>query len=353
MTKYFMDGSKLMYHLPKVTKWINGEKFYPIHAEISPSSGCNQRCILCCVDYKGHHLKNLSKEILLKLIDDFKEADVKSFLLAGEGEPLINKYCIEMLQKAKNVGIDAALNTNGVLFTPEVADNVLDTLSWMRFSIQAPDSKIYHSIHRTSEEDFNKTIENIKYAIKLKKEKNLKVKIGIQQILINENYNLVLESAKFAKELGVDYYTIKRFAKHPDNTYDVPEDLYKKSIPLFKEAEKLSDDNFAVIIRWNQFENQPRDYSRCRGLPFITQILADGSIYPCCQFFGKEKFKLGDLNKQTFKEIFDSENAQNTIKFIEKEYDINKNKCMTYCRHHSTNLFLNKINDFPEHVNFI
>ena len=41
-------------------------------------------------------------------------------------------------------------------------------------------------------------------------------KIGIQQILINENWNSIVESAKKAKELGVDYWTIKRFSKHPE-----------------------------------------------------------------------------------------------------------------------------------------
>lgn len=353
MANFFIDGSKLLYHLPTVVKWLKGEKFYPIHVEVSPSSGCNQRCVLCCVDYKGHNLKNLSKELILRLVDDFKEADVKSFLLAGEGEPLLNPYTVDMLEKSKKLGISAALTTNGVLFTPKFADRVLDSLSWLRFSMQSVDPKTYCAIHRVPESDFCKTLENIKYAVKLKKEKNLKVKIGVQQILINENFNRVLESAKFIKELGVDYYTIKRFAKHPDNTYDVPEGLYKQSLSQFREAEKLSDSNFSVIIRWNQFENQPRDYSRCRGLPFITQVLADGSVYPCCQFFGKEKFKLGDLYKDTLKNIFDSEHAQKTLKFIEEEYDVNKNNCMTYCRHHSTNLFLNKIKDIPEHVDFI
>ena len=351
MKNYFLDGSKLLYHLPRVEKWLKGEQVYPVHVEISPSSGCNYRCILCCVDYKKHKLQNLSKELMLRIIDDFKEVGVKSFLLAGEGEPLLNRHSIDMLQKAKEAGIDGALTTNGVLFTPQVVDKVLDALSWTRYSIQSPRPKKYALIHGTSESDFDTVMENIKYAVKVKKDKNLKVTIGIQQILINENFNVVLENAKMAKELGVDYFTIKRFSKHPSNTYDVPEDLFKKSIPQFKEAEKLSDKSFTVLIRWNQFDNQPKTYNKCRGLPFITQILANGGVYPCCQFFDKEEFSYGNLYDNTLKEVLDSEHAKKIMKFIEEKYDIKK--CMTYCRHHSTNIFLDGLVNRPLHINFI
>ena len=54
MSNLFLDGSKLIHHLPVVEKWKRGEKIFPIHAEISPTSGCNQRCNLCYVDYLGH-----------------------------------------------------------------------------------------------------------------------------------------------------------------------------------------------------------------------------------------------------------------------------------------------------------
>lgn len=351
MANYFLDGSKLIYHLPKVQKWLEGKPVYPIHVEVSPSSGCNHRCILCCVDYKKHKFENLPKEIMLRLVDDFKEVDVKSFLLAGEGEPLLNRYCVDMLQNAKEAGIDGALTTNGVLFTPDVVDKALPNLTWMRFSIQSPIREDYAKIHNTNESDFNKVIENIKYAVKVKKENKLNVAIGIQQILIKENYNVVLENARLAKELGVDYFTIKRFSKHPGNMYDVPEDLHTKSAQQFRDAEKLATRDFAVIIRWNQFVNQPRTYTNCMGLPFITQILANGFVYPCCQFFDNPKFAYGNLKEHTLKHIFDSTHTRNTMKFIEDKYDINK--CMSYCRHHSTNIFLDEISTKPDHVNFI
>ena len=69
MANLYLDGSKLQYHLETVEAWLSGENIFPVHVEISPSSACNQRCIICCVDFKGHGPTLLSRDVLLKLID--------------------------------------------------------------------------------------------------------------------------------------------------------------------------------------------------------------------------------------------------------------------------------------------
>ena len=362
--KLFIDGSKLEWHTDWVKKWLSGENVFPIHVEISPSSGCNHRCTLCCVDYKKHKRVDLSPEVMRRIPRDFQEAGVKSFLLAGEGEPLLNRYCEDLLLESKQRGIDAAITSNGVLFTPKLAESVLDCLSWTRFSMQAASPDLYSEIHRTKKSDFYRVVENIRNAVRIKNERGLDGKIGIQQILINENIGEVLDMAKLSKEIGVDYYTVKRFSKHKNNSYDVPEEWWKGAVSQFTEAEKLSDEKFSVQVRWNQFVNQPRSYTRCIGLPAITQILASGEIYPCCQFFDNSEMSYGDMNKQTFKEIFESTRAKKIMKFIEEKYDLSG--CMTYCRHHSTNIVLTAIRENPgslpdtnpsgeppEHKNFI
>ncbi|KPA19194.1 radical SAM additional 4Fe4S-binding SPASM domain-containing protein, partial [Candidatus Magnetomorum sp. HK-1] len=95
MGKIFIDGTKLMHHPDVLAKWKASEFFYPLHVEISPTSACNHRCILCCVDYLKHHPQFLSKKNLIDLVTSFAKIGVKSFLLAGEGEPLLNKHVAE------------------------------------------------------------------------------------------------------------------------------------------------------------------------------------------------------------------------------------------------------------------
>jgi GTP 3',8-cyclase len=352
MGQLYLDGSKLQYHLDRVGDWTKGKEVFPLHVEISPSSACNQRCILCCVDYKGHKPASLSKNVLLSLIEEFSGNGVKSVLLAGEGEPLLNKFLTEFIVESYGKGIDSALNSNAVLLTEDISKQILPCLTWARFTIQTPYPDKYAKIHVTDESDFYKAVENIRKAVEIKKRDNLKVTLGIQQILVNENWDDIYENAKLAKEIGVDYFTVKRFSKHPGNTYDVPEDIYKRCLEQFRRCEELSDVNFDSLVRWNQFEKQCiRNYERCIGLPFITSILADGGIYPCCQYFDDDSKCFGNLNEQSFSEIWLSERKRNIISYIEKNIDVNQ--CMTYCRHHSTNMFLWQYVEPPEHINFI
>lgn len=348
----FIDGSKLPYHLDRVHDWNQGKEIFPIHVEISPSSGCNQRCTLCCVNHLGHKAGSLSREVLMGLLDDFVEHGVKSYLLAGEGEPLTNKHVIEFIRKAHDRGISGAINSNGVLLKEAWAEEILPCLEWARFTFLSPDPDNYARVHVTSKEDFYRARENLEKAVAIKRRHNLPVTLGIQQILINENWHEVYENAKMSKEIGVDYFTVKRFSKHPDNTYDVPEDLYKQSMDQFEQCEALNTDHFQALVRWNQFATQcVRTYEHCVGLPFITQILADGTVSPCCQFFGDKSRGLGNLNEDSFATIWTSQRKREIIGQIEQHQDVSQ--CMSYCRHHSTNMFLWKYKRPPGHINFI
>lgn len=352
MSELFLDGSKLLHHLPVVEKWKKGESFYPIHAEISPTSGCNQRCNLCYVDFLGHKAGFLEESIMNSLADEFGKLGVKSVLLAGEGEPTANKGIVSMIQRAHRNGVDMAVNTNAVLLTKEMSEGILPSLTWARFTLQAGDPELYQAIHKGHRTDFVRATANIQDAVKIKRDQKLKVTLGTQQILINENAQNIYETARLSKELGVDYFVVKRFSKHPKNNYDVPEDKYQESLEQLKLVETLSDKDFKVIVRWNNFHDSPvRGYKKCLGTPFITQILADGKIYPCSQFFKEPAFCYGDLHTQSFEEIFQSGNVERITKKIEAE--INVKNCISFCRHNSTNEFLWKLVEKPVHENFI
>ncbi|MDC1175724.1 radical SAM protein, partial [Bacteriovoracaceae bacterium] len=280
MSKLFLDGSKLIHHLDRVSDWEKGKRIAPLHVEVSPSSGCNQRCNLCYVDYLGHKTKSLDEKIMIDMVRSFAKIGVKSVLLAGEGEPTANPGIIPMIEEAGRLGVDMAINSNAVLLTEDMSKRILPHLTWARFTFQASNKALYDRIHLGGKNDFERAIRNVERAVKIKKDNNLKVTLGIQQIFINENYRDVLETAKLAKNIGVDYYVVKRFSKHPENEYDVPEDLYKQSLDLFEEAEKLQDENFKVIVRWKNFTKDcNRNYKKCVGTPFITQVLADGGVY--------------------------------------------------------------------------
>lgn len=352
MANLFIDGTKLMYHPDVLAKWLANEEFFPVHAEVSTTSACNHRCILCCVDYLGHKAQHLPREILLDLVRSFARCGVRSFLLAGEGEPLLNQHVAEMIGLAHALGVDAAVNTNGVCMTPELAKDILDKILWIRFSLQAADPELYGRLHGTSPEDLEKVKENIAACTELKRKLQLPVRIGIQQILLPENVDQVLPLARLAKSLGVDYYTVKRHSTHPQNPYSVPENIHEFVGNQFDEAKRLETDSFKALIRYNDFADKcVRTYRQCLGLPFIVQVLADGGLYTCCQHFRMDRFCYGNLYEKSFEDIWKSDRRRQVIQDVIDNVDVSR--CMTYCRHHNVNKYLWQLRHPPEHVNFI
>ncbi len=355
MGKLFLDGSKLFHHLEAVTKWSQGEPFAPIHVEVSPTSACNHRCQFCYADHGGHEKNFIPDNILLTLMKDMGAMGVKSCLFAGDGEPLLHKQCIEAVRTGKEAGVDMALNSNAVPLTEKLARQVLPHLTWMRFSIMSSDPVQYAKIHGTKAEDLERALANIQRAVEIKQAENLPVTLGIQQVLLPENGDTVAQLAERAREIGVDYYVLKPFSQHPANRYQGgdPLSLVERFALEVEKIPSLSTPTFASIFRRATFsDNGEREYDRCLGLPFISQIAGDGKVYACCPFFGEESFCYGDLRTTSFPEIWYGQQAKETQQRIAQHWDV-KTNCMSYCRHHQINKLLWQQTHPPAHINFI
>jgi len=70
---------------------------------------------------------------------------VKAIMFGGEGEPLLHKDFVSIVEYTKKCGIDIALTTNGTLLDTTTAKRILPHLSWIKFSIDAIiGSKAFH-----------------------------------------------------------------------------------------------------------------------------------------------------------------------------------------------------------------
>ena len=347
----YLDGTKLNRHLKEVVQWQEKKDFAPIHLEISVSNFCNQKCIFCYIDWQ-HGQVNMSEEMLVSLLIDAKKAGVKSVLLAGEGEPTLNKAYIAGIKKAGEVGLDIALNSNMVAVSQEELYEILPHLSWLRCSVQAGDAKTYSQMHNTKEKDFERAISNIQQAVDIKKELNLDLKIGIQQVLMQENIHSAYTLARLAQEVGVDYYVIKPCHPHELTKYKVGEDLVHRYTQILRQIEELSTPKFNAIIRWEFLNIKQRVYKKCLALPFIWQINATGDIYTCYPKANDKRHLYGSLKEQTFSEILASKRYKEVVSWVENNVDVTK--CMLPCRHHNANDYLWWLTEEePLHINFI
>ncbi|MCP4366305.1 MAG: radical SAM protein, partial [Planctomycetes bacterium] len=183
-----IDSHKLMYHVSRVKQWLDGENVYPIYMEISPSGACNHRCTFCAFDYLDYKPQFIDKDALTRVLGELGQHGVKSIMYAGEGEPFLHKHMAELLVNSKKAGIDAAVATNGALLDEETAEGCLGALTWMRVSINAGIKETYTKIHRSRPGDFDLVIKNVSNAVRLKNKNNYDCTIGVQCILLPENY---------------------------------------------------------------------------------------------------------------------------------------------------------------------
>lgn len=348
------DGSKMMYHVDRVSDWLKGLSPAPIYVEIGPTSACNHRCSFCAFDYlRGQKVMSIGKDTLISALEDMAKFGVKSVMFGGEGEPLIYPHLDEIAQKAKGFGLDLAITTNGVLLTEEKM-SILKNIEWIKFSIDAGNSVTYAKSHGTKVHDFEMVLANLHRACAYKREHKLSCLIGAQMVITDETVGEVEELILKVKEFGLDYFVVKPYVKHPDsiNQHFLTSKDY--DLLLSNLQDKYHSDSFNFVYRKQSFlevENKSLSYDQCYGINFMALIDAAGNILPCSVFYGKEEFYYGNINQQKFSEIWKSEARQ---QIVEKVYKRGNRNCRNNCRLNYVNQYLDKVkNGKVTHINFI
>ena len=331
---------------------MKGENIYPIELEIGLTNACNHRCIFCAVDYTGYQPVKLDTEVLLKNLDELAPKGLKSIIYAGEGEPLIHKDAPEIINKTKNFGIDVAMSTNGVLLTPEVSRECLKSLTWVRFSTAGITDVTYDKIQRGKPGDLSKVLNNMEAAVKVKKEQKLHTTLGVQLLLLPDNKNEIVQMGKELKRIGVDYFTIKPFSQHPQSQQILQVD-YSEMLDLEREVKELENDDYKVYFRAHSMKKLEckRCYEHCWALPFMVYMDAKGNLWPCIVFMGKDELKYGNINENSFVEIWEGQHRKEIVDYF-MNMDLEKN-CRELCRLDEMNRYLNDLKYPGGHVNFI
>ncbi len=376
--RYAIDYHKLMFHPERLAAWLRArdnweeaKKVYPIYVEISSSGFCNHRCKFCALDYLGYKSKLADFKNLKRAIRDMAKGGVKSIQFGGEGEPLLHPKIKEIVQYTKSQCLDVALTTNGTFLKEELLKDILPLMTWIKVSIDAARPETHMKIHRPKVQDFNIIMNNLKRAVKIRKDLNSKCTLGGQLLLLPQNYKEAVILAKKLKKIGLDYLVIKPYSQHKKSLNLEYESLsYEKYFYLKDELEKLNtratakgeeedlssspSHKFQVIFRENTMEKLKKEcaYKTCHAVPFFwTYLMANGDVYSCSSFLGDKEFKLGNYNKKSFKEIWEGEKRKKHWRFLRTQFDINQ--CRENCRMDEVNRYLERLKNPPAHVNFI
>ena len=354
MDKFKIDSHKLIYHIPRVHQWLEGVNIYPIYVEVGLYGGCNHRCVFCAFDFLNYKPDVLNADCLRKFLSGAAEEGIKAILYSGEGEPLLHKDILDIIHFTKKSGIDTALSTNGVLLNKDRAEKILRDISWVRVSLDAGAKGSYARIHGTRKEDFDIVISNLKQAVEIRNKNKLSSTVGVQFLLISQNYKEVIPLANILSDIGVDYLVLKPYCFHPSSHSSTNMALnYKGLFSLEDKLRKYSRDNFQIVFRRRAMEklNEQKPYKHCLGLSFAAHISATGDVYPCNVFVGRKEFTFGNICREKFRTIWMSERRKKVMEMIYNEWDL-KN-CRNSCRLDEINRYLWELKNPGSHVNFI
>jgi len=364
--KYGIESHKLMYHPQRVAdliaakdSWEKIKKIYPIYMELSPIGACNHRCSFCAVDYIGYNPVRLDIEMMRDKLPEMGTLGVKSIMYAGEGEPLLHKQIATMAEITKQSGIDVSFTTNATVLPKDFLERALPNTSWIKASINAGTSRTYSEIHKTKEADFHKAVDHLKQMVAYREAHNIKITLGAQSLLLPENFSEMQYLIELCRdEIGLDYLVIKPYSQHMFSDTHVYEAIdYKEFFNLRDELVKMSTETFKVVFRGETMkkhtEGNSQRYKKCHATPNVwAYIMADGRVFSCSAFLLDSRFDLGNINNNSFREIWEGKAREENFKFVSDELDISE--CRVNCRMDKVNRFLESVTvKDVEHVNFI
>ena len=372
MDKFKIDSHKYAYqpqHSSAVVAYVKNQEslearnryraLHPLYVEVSPVGACNHRCTFCAVDYIGYKSIFMDIQAYKSSIDSMKSRGCKGIMLAGEGEPLLHPDISEFVKYTKTEGnIDVAFTTNAYRLTKSFVEESLSHISWIKVSFNGGDADTYSKVHRTNANDFNVVSENIRYAVSYRNKHSIDCAIGLQVLLLPDNAHSISSLCQHAKELGVDYVVIKPYSQHRFSETRLYENIdYTSYLHLEDELSHFNTDSFNVIFRINTVKNwlsQNSDrYCKCYATPSTWAYwMADGSVYSCSAYLLDKRFLLGNINDDTFDQIWISDRRMENSDYVLNKLDITE--CRVNCRMDQVNRFLDSIvNETVPHMNFI
>ncbi len=314
----------------------------PLRLFVEFANACNLRCKMCSVTYwKGSGL--MSSTTLERVEPLFGHAITA--ILNGDGESMLHPQFIETIEKIKRFKMYSLFSTNATLLDKDMATALVkNPVITMRVSFDGATPKTYEYFRIGS--SFDTVIDNIKRFVETKRQRGAEYpKLEFILVLMRQNYNEVPAYVQLAKDVGADSVAIKLICGNiREPQYEAMYEQHKiphEEIPRAREslmksrtlAERLKipylveNDIQNLILDTRKEESPPipndgessgqrrTDKIYCTE-PFRTVFVrANGDVRTCCN----SPLILGNLNEQSFDEIWNGEAYQNLRRLVYEE----------------------------------
>lgn len=334
----FDFSKKVKLHPEQISNIKNGNRPFPLTIELDLTNHCNHRCSFCVW---GEHIaidkSSLEKETIKKCINDMRTLGTKAITFTGGGEPMIHKNFYEVLSFAKSIGLDCGLITNGSAITEKNCSQLIKNLKWIRISMSGGDKESYLLVQ--GKDHFELVCKNLEILCKEKRLNNENLKIGIRMLITEKNFGTLKKLAKIIKSIeGINYLQIAPDHNNEDDgnfwhSERLKKEKNKTEILLKEKNINFITSGFEIL---NTSKNDKKEIlnipKKCYAHFYQIAIMADGDVSFCKNARFDKKFSIGNINKNSIQEIWNSDKNK------EFESWIRPNNCGLTCKNIRVNL---------------
>ena len=262
-------------------------KGMPVSVSIELTNNCNLNCPQC---FSGSGLMTRKRGFME--IDLYKKVmkELSPFLynvnLYFQGEPMLHPQFFSFLTFPST--IQSVVSTNGHFLSSENSEKLVrSTLRKLIISLDGFDQKTYPAYRING--NFTDVTEGLKNLATAKKRYNSLLKIELQFLVNSINENQVQQVRQFAKSINafLRLKSMQILNKSEINTW----------LPSQRRFRRYRIEEGEYVLK-----NRLPD--RCARLWFNPVITWDGKVLPCC--FDKDaEYVMGDLNNESFRDIWD------------------------------------------------
>jgi len=281
---------------------------YPKSVKIELTGRCNFSCSFCARSQKLREVEDIDKDFFFRALKEMRAAGVEEIGLFYLGESFMVPWLPEAIKYAKDVGFPYVfLTTNGSLATPtKVQDCMASGLDSLKFSYNYADGEQLHDIARVKTAYFDKIVENMKSARKIRDENGYKCGLYASYIEYDGEQNERMKEA------------VKEIEPFMDEVY---------ALPLYNQASLVKDmkEGWSYTAGNRGRLDALREPIPCWSVFTEGHITWDGKLSACC-FDHNESFTMADLTRISF------EDGWNSMAFQKlREAHLNKDITGTAC----------------------
>jgi len=288
--------------------------------KIELTKNCPLSCIHCSSDASSGNPVQLTRDVVLSLLSQASELEVKSIVLSG-GEPLLWPWIADVVRACSALALQSSIYSTGINMTDDGAKDIVALanhgLGRVIFSLHSPFRPQHEGITRKPG-SFEKTIEVMKELGKNGIERE------IHFVPLKINYKHLPKLIELAKDLGIPRVSILRFVPQGrgailKKSHEML--MHKETVELRKlilACRKQSD----VIIRLGSPYNilLLNKEVECIAARKTLYVGSNGNIYPCDAFKNTEPEEIGlndpyhNILRHSLRECWEQSEYLNTIR---------------------------------------